>query len=61
MLWDVDKSEMSDCSDRPWGNANRQRSISREMLGKQFPAALPHGPKHRKLWTLFQDLIALAA
>ena len=66
--WDVDKSELSDRSDRPWDNADRRpshadrrRSISREMLGKQFLAALPHGPKHRKLWTLFQDLIALAA
>ena len=66
--WDVDKSELSDRSDRPWDNADRRpshadrrRSISREMLGKQFLAALPHGPKHGKLWTLFQDLIALAA
>jgi hypothetical protein len=31
------------------------------MMGKQFLAALPHGPKHRKLSMLFQDLIALAA
>ena len=66
--WDVDKSELSDRSDRPWDNADRRpshadrrRSISQEMLGKQFLAALPHGPKHRKLRTLFQDLIALAA
>ncbi len=66
--WDVDKSELSDRSDRPWDNADRRpshadrrRSISREMLGKQFLATLPHGPNHRKLWTLFQDLIALAA
>ena len=66
--WDVEKSELSDRSDRRWDNedrrpshADRRRSISREMLGKQFLAALPHGPDHRKLWTLFQDLIALAA
>jgi hypothetical protein len=66
--WDVDKSELSDRSDRSWDNADRRpshadrrRSIAREMLGKQFLAALPHGPKHRKLSTLFQDLIALAA
>jgi len=66
--WDVAKSELSDRSDRPWDNADRRpshadrrRSISREMLGKQFLAVLPHGPKHRKLWTLFQNLIALAA
>lgn len=66
--WDVDKSELSDRRDRPWDNADRRpshadrrRSISREMLGKQFLAALPHGPDHRKLWRLFQDLISLAA
>jgi len=66
--WDMDKSELSDRSDRPWDNADRRpshadrrRSISRQMLGKQFLAALPRGPDHRKLWTLFQDLIALAA
>jgi len=66
--WDMDKSELSDRRDRPWDNADRRpshadrrRCISREMLGKQFLAALPHGPDHRKLWTLFQDLISLAA
>jgi hypothetical protein len=66
--WDLDKSELSDRRDRPWDNsdrrpshADRRRSISREMLGKQFLAALPHGPHHRKLWRLFQDLISLAA
>jgi hypothetical protein len=66
--WDMDKSALSDRQDRPWDNAerrpshaDRRRCISREMLGKQFLAALPHGPNHRKLWTLFQDLIALAA
>ncbi len=66
--WDVDKSELSDRSDRPWDNAarrpshaDRRRYISREMLQKQFLAALPPGPDHRKLWTLFQDVIALAA
>jgi hypothetical protein len=65
--WDMEKSQLSDRSDRPWDNedrrpshADRRRSISREMLGKQFLAALPHSPHHRKLWTLFQDLIALA-
>ncbi len=66
--WDVDKSELSDRSDRPWDNAarrpshaDRRRYISREMLQKHFLAALPPGPDHRKLWTLFQDVIALAA
>lgn len=66
--WDMDKSALSDRQDRPWDNAerrpshaDRRRYISREMLGKKFLAALPHGPDHRNLWTLFQDLIALAA
>lgn len=66
--WDMDKSALSDRRDRPWDNADRRpshadrrRSISKEMLGKQFLAALPHGPDHHKLWTLFQDLISLAA
>ena len=66
--WDVEKSGLSDRSDRPWDNADRRpshadrrRSITREMLGKKFLAALPHTPDHRKLRTLFQDLIALAA
>lgn len=66
--WDVDKSELSDRSDRPWDNADRRpshadrrRSLSREMLGKQFLAALPRTSDHRKLWRLFQDLITLAA
>jgi hypothetical protein len=65
--WDVDKSELSDRRDRPWDNADRRpshadrrRGISREMLGKQFLAALPHGPDHHQLWKLFQDLISLA-
>ena len=66
--WDVHKSELSDRSDRPWDNedrrpshADRRRSISREMLGKQFLAALPRGRNHRKLRTLFEDRIALTA
>jgi len=66
--WDVEKSGLSNRSDRPWDNedrrpshADRRRSISREMLGKKFLAALPHTTDHRKLWTLFQDLVALAA
>lgn len=66
--WERGKSELSDRSDRPWDNAerrpshaDRRRSISREMLGKQFLAVLPPGPNHRKLWSLFQNLISLAA
>jgi hypothetical protein len=66
--WDVDKSDLSDRRDRPWDNADRRpshadrrRYISREMLKKQFLAALPRSPDHGKLRRLFQDLIALAA
>jgi hypothetical protein len=66
--WDVEKSKLSDRSDRPWDNADRRpshadrrRAISREMPGKHFLAALPQGLKHAKLWTLFKDLISLAA
>jgi len=65
--WDVPKSGLSDRADRPWDNADRRPShadrrqrISREMLGEKFLAALPDGPNHHKLWTLFQGLIALA-
>ena len=66
--WDKDKSELTDRSNHPWDNpdrrpshADRRRSNAREMLQKQFLTALPQGPNHRKLWTLFQDLITLAA
>jgi hypothetical protein len=66
--WDIGKSELTDRSDRPWDNperrpshADRRRAISREMLQKQFLAALPSTPHSHKLRTLFQDLIALAA
>jgi hypothetical protein len=66
--WDVDKSELTDRGDRPWDNpdrrpshADRRRSIRREMLQKQFLAALPDDPHRHKLHTLIQDLIALAA
>ena len=66
--WDVEKSQLSDRSDRPWDNeqrrpshADRRRAIAREMLGKKFLAALPPTPEHRKLSTLFQELLALAA
>ena len=66
--WDVDKSELSDRTDRRWDNADRRpshadrrRFISRGILRKHFLAALPLGPNRRKLRTLVQDLIALAA
>jgi hypothetical protein len=66
--WDADKSALTDRSDRPWDNpdrrpshADRRRANSREMMQKQFQAALPNGPDKRKLRRLFQHLMALAA
>ncbi|MCH8839353.1 MAG: transposase [Planctomycetes bacterium] len=66
-LWDKDKSELTDRSDRPWDNpdrrpshADRRRTIAREMLQKQFLTALPSTSDNHKFRTLFQDLIALA-
>ena len=65
--WDVPKSELTDRRARPWddadrrpSHADRRRSISREMLQKQFLAALPRTPNKHKFRTLFEDLIALA-
>jgi hypothetical protein len=65
--WDVPRSELSDRRDRRWDNAarrpshaDRRRSISREMLHKQFLAALPRTPNNRKFQTLVKALIALA-
>jgi hypothetical protein len=65
--WDAGKAELADRRDRPWDNpdrrpshADRRRSISREMLEKQFLAALPQGPNHHKFRTLFEALLALA-
>jgi hypothetical protein len=65
--WDMDQSELTDRRARSWDNpdrrpshADRRRLISREMLEKQFLAALPHGPDERKIRSLFEALIALA-
>jgi hypothetical protein len=65
--WDVPKSELTDRRSRPWDNpdrrpshADRRRSISREMLQKQFQAALPRTPDNHKFRTLFEALVALA-
>jgi len=65
--WDVPKSELTDRRARSWDNpdrrpshGDRRRSISREMLQKQFQAALPSRPNNRKLQRLFQTLLALA-
>lgn len=65
--WDLPKSELADRRTRPWDNperrpshADRRRSISRQMLEKQFLAALPRGPNQRKFRTLFETILALA-
>lgn len=65
--WDMRQSALTDRQSRPWDNpdrrpshADRRRSISREMLRKQFLVALPHGPNTRKFRTFFEDLLALA-
>jgi hypothetical protein len=65
--WDMDQSELSDRRARPWDNpdrrpshADRRRTISREMLQKQFLAVLPDAPDSDKFRTLFEGLIALA-
>ena len=65
--WDVPKSELTDRRARRWDNpdrrpshADRRRSISREMLQKQFLVALPCTPNNRKFRTLFEALVDLA-
>jgi hypothetical protein len=65
--WHVNKSELTDRRARPWDNpdrrpshADRRRSISREMLQKQFLAALPRTPNNRKFHRLFEALVTLA-
>jgi len=66
--WDTDKSALTDRSARPWDNpdrrpshADRKRSISQEMMHKQFLTDLPNGPDKRKLRKLFEHLMTLAA
>jgi len=65
--WDVPKSELTDRRARRWDNpdrrpshADRRRSISREMLQKQFLVALPRNQNNRKFRTLFEALVDLA-
>jgi len=65
--WGMDHSDLIDRQARPWDNpdrrpshADRRRWISREMLRKQFRAALPRGPNNHKFRDLFEDLLALA-
>ena len=65
--WDIDKFELTDRRARSWDNpdrrpshADRRRWISREMLEKQFLAALPRTPNNHKFRTLFETLVDLA-
>ena len=65
--WDACQSELTDRSERPWDNpdrrpshADRRRTIAREMLQKQFSAALPNSPDSSKLLSLFKALVTLA-
>lgn len=65
--WDVDKSDLTDRRSRPWDNpdrrpshADRRRYISRQMLEKQFQAALPRTPQGHPFRTLFETLMTLA-
>ncbi len=65
--WDQPASKLTDRCARPWDNpdrrpshADRRRSISRQMLQKQFLAALPRASETRKFRKLFEALIALA-
>ena len=64
--WDVPKSELTDRRARPWDNpdrrpshADRRRSIAREMLQKQFLAALPDTPDTQQFRNLADDLLSL--
>jgi hypothetical protein len=66
--WDVKKSDLTDRRDRSWDNpdrrpshADRRRSISREMLRKQFLVALPQATDDDKLQRTIDALLALAS
>ena len=64
--WDVPQAELSDRRARSWDNpdrrpshADRRRSISRQMLEKQFLAVLPDTPDKRKFRNLIANLLSL--
>lgn len=64
--WGVAKPQLTNRSNRPWDNpdcrpshADRRSKIAREMLGKQFLAALPNTLNLRKFKTLIKDVISL--
>lgn len=65
--WDVSKPKLTDRRHRPWDNpdrrpshADRRSTIVREMLGKQFLAALPNTHNLRKFRSLIKDVISLS-
>jgi len=64
--WDLPQSELTDRRARPWDNADRRpshadrrRAISREILEKQFLAALPDAPDRRKFRALVDYILSL--
>jgi hypothetical protein len=64
--WDVDKSKLTDRSERPWDNldrrpshADRRRTISREMLRETFLTALPNTSDRQKIRASFEALFSL--
>jgi hypothetical protein len=66
--WEMSKKELTDRSDRPWDNpdrrpshADRRRTISREMLTKQFMTTLPDDPDRKKIQPFVEHLIRLVA
>lgn len=66
--WDSTAEELSDRSDRPWDNphrrpshADKRRTLSREMLRKQFSVVLPETADKEQIQTLIEQVIRLAA
>lgn len=65
--WDSPAEEICDRRDRPWDNprrrpshADRRRTISRQMLQKQFSVVLPEEHEMQKIQSLLDHVIALA-
>jgi hypothetical protein len=64
--WDVSQADLADRRARSWDNpdrrpshADRRRWISRQMLQKQFLAALPNSSDRRKFRNLVASLLSL--
>jgi hypothetical protein len=65
--WDMDKNKLVDRRLRSWdstdrrpSHADRRRHIAREMLEKQFNAALPRGRSSPKFQNILEALLDLA-